>query len=100
MSSRDDRVDFYRRYLQRCNEYRFEELGEFVAEDVSGSVAGLDHYVTGLRAVVKAFPDYHWDLQHVLVDGDWLSARLISCRRHVDSVTGASRCGVSRWLDE
>lgn len=25
---------FYRRYLQRCNEHRFDELGEFVERNV------------------------------------------------------------------
>jgi predicted ester cyclase len=41
---------FYRRYLQRCNEHRFDELGEFVDENVE---------VNGL------------------VDGCWLSAHLV-----------------------
>jgi predicted ester cyclase len=34
---------FYRRYLQRCNEHRFDELDEFVDEhvEVNGVVQGL-----------------------------------------------------------
>ncbi len=70
---------FYRRYLQRCNEHRFAERGEFVAEDVevNGTVQGLRRYADGLSAVVEAYPDYHWDLRHLLVDGCWLSAHLV-----------------------
>lgn len=30
----ESRADWYRRYLERCNQYRFDTLGEFVAEDV------------------------------------------------------------------
>jgi len=75
---------FYRRYLARCNEHRFEGLGEFVAEGVRVNDApeGLDQYIGGLRAVVEAFPDYRWDLRQLVVDGDWLGARLIDTGTH------------------
>ena len=33
--------DFYRSYLRRCNEHRFDELGEFV--DGSVEVNGVPH---------------------------------------------------------
>lgn len=61
---------FYRRYLQRCNEHRFDELGEFVERnvEVNGERLGLRGYADGLAAVVEAFPDYHWDLKHLLVE--------------------------------
>ncbi|MFB9238771.1 ester cyclase [Plantactinospora siamensis] len=76
-----DRVElkaFYRRYLQRCNEHRFDELAEFVAEDVevNGRPHGLRAYGAGLGDVVEALPDFHWDLRHLLIDGSWLSAHL------------------------
>lgn len=70
---------FYRRYLARCNEHRFDELGEFVDENVvvNDTDHGLRKYADGLVSVVEAFPDFHWDLRHLLVDGDWLTAHLI-----------------------
>jgi predicted ester cyclase len=69
---------FYRRYLKRCNERRLGELGQFVGEDVevNGMVRGLRWYVDGIASVIEAFPDFHWDLRHLLVDGCWLGARL------------------------
>ena len=69
---------FYRRYLQRCNEHRFGELGEFVDEnvEVNGVGLGLRSYAEGLDAVVALVPDYYWDLRHLLVDDCWLSAHL------------------------
>jgi predicted ester cyclase len=70
---------FYLRYLQRCNEHRFDQLSEFVAEnvEVNGSHQGLRGYAEGLGAVVEALPDYHWELRRLLVDGCWLSAHLL-----------------------
>jgi predicted ester cyclase len=68
--------DFYRRYMARCNEHRFEELDEFVDADVliNGDTRGFDAYVAGLRAMVAPFPGYRWEPRRLLVDGDWLSA--------------------------
>jgi predicted ester cyclase len=83
-TDRAELTAFYRRYNERCNAHRFEELGEFVAADVrvNDSAVGLAGYIAGLRAVVEAFPDYHWDLRRLLVDGSWLSAQLSNTGTH------------------
>jgi predicted ester cyclase len=76
---RADLAALYQRYLTCCNEHRFEDLGEFVSERVSGSgpVDGLAAYIDGVRAVGTAFPDYHWELQDLVVEEDTIAARLI-----------------------
>jgi predicted ester cyclase len=83
-TERAELAAFYRRYNQCCNAHRFEELGEFVAADVrvNDAAVGLAGYIAGLRAVVEAFPDYHWDLRRLLVDGSWLSAHLNNTGTH------------------
>jgi predicted ester cyclase len=77
---------FYRRYLDRCNEHRFTELTEFVADpvQVNGAPQTVHQYGEGLAAVVRAVPDFHWTLEHLLVDGDWLSAHLTNTGTSVD----------------
>jgi predicted ester cyclase len=59
-------------------------LGEFVAEDVevNGEVQGLHGYVAGLHAVIRAFPDYRWNLRHLLVDGPWIAAHFLDTGTH------------------
>jgi predicted ester cyclase len=93
----DDRAElhaFYARYLQRCNEHRFSELAEFVADDVevNDAAIGLAGYGDGLQTVIDTFPDFHWELRHLLVEGCWLSARLID--------TGTTSDGRSVTLQE
>jgi predicted ester cyclase len=92
MSGRRER---YQRYNQRCNEHRFQELGEFVAADVevNGAATGLAEYVRGLQAVGEAFPDYRWDLRHLLVDGDWLSAHFLDTGTHRGTFLGVEPTG-------
>ncbi len=92
---RADVVALYQRYLTRCNEHRVDELGEFVAEHVSGSgpVDGLAAYIDGVRAVCTAFPDYHWELQDLVVDGDTIAARLIGQGTHTGPFDGIAPTG-------
>ena len=49
-----DLRDFYRRYLERCNDHRFDELGSFVAPDVrvNDVLTGVEGYAAGLAGVV------------------------------------------------
>ena len=92
---RADVVALYERYLARCNEHRFEQLGEFVSEQVSGSgpVDGLAAYIDGVKAVCTAFPDYHWELQELVVEEDMIAARLIGQGTHTGSFSGIAPTG-------
>jgi predicted ester cyclase len=91
----EDLAATYRRYNGRCNAHEFDTLGEFVAEDVqvNGEPQGLAGYVTGLQAVVRAFPDYRWDLRHLFVDGDWVSAHFVDTGTHRGEFLGIPATG-------
>jgi predicted ester cyclase len=88
-------AEFYRRYLARCNEHRFTELGEFVDEDVrvNDSPQGLGRYGAGLSDLVEAFPDFRWDLRHLLVDGNRLCAHLSDTGTHAGRFLGVPATG-------
>ena len=95
LSSRRRLNSFYRAYLEVCNAHRFAELEGFVAADVSvnGRRAGLEDYVAGLEAVVAAFPDYRWELRHLLVDAPWLSAHFLDTGTHRGTFLGVPATG-------
>lgn len=93
MESAADLRSFYLRYLHCCNEYRFDGLGEFVADDVDGPGQGLPVYIGKVREVVEAFPDYRWDLQQVLVDDQWIAARLLGTGTHTGAFRGVAATG-------
>jgi predicted ester cyclase len=86
---------FYRRYNACCNAHRFEDLAEFVADDVviNGTDRGLDTYAGNLRAVVRSFPDYHWALRHLLVDPPWIAVHLTDTGTHRGSFNGVQATG-------
>jgi predicted ester cyclase len=101
----DERAEiesFYRRYNQRCNDHQFDRLVDFVSEDVqvNGRVQGLDDYVVGLKRVVNAFPDYRWNLRHLLIDGPWISAHFLDTGTHRGSFLGIAATGRSVSISE
>lgn len=85
----------YRSYINLCNARRFDELHQFVAPDAvaSETAAGIHSYITGIEAVVTGFSDYRWDLQHLLVDGTWIAARLIGVGTHTGPFRGLAPTG-------
>ena len=92
---RRDLTAVYERYLACCNDHRFDQLGEFVAEQVggSGAVDGLTAYIARCDAVCAAFPDYRWELQQVLVEKDTIAARLIGQGTHTGPFDGIAPTG-------
>jgi steroid delta-isomerase-like uncharacterized protein len=95
MPHRGDLEDLYRRYNAVCNAHDFDRLGDFVAESllVNGERQTRGGYAAGLRQVVHAFPDYRWDLRHLLIDGDWIAAHFADTGTHRDSAFGVPATG-------
>jgi predicted ester cyclase len=91
----NDLEAFYRRYNACCNERRFGDLVEFVARDVvtNGTERGLDVYVEGLRAVVRAFPDYRWEIRHLVIDSPWIAAHFANTGTHRAAFLGVRASG-------
>jgi predicted ester cyclase len=93
--SNSELATFYRRYNACCNEHRFEDLAEFVAPDVAidGTDRGLDAYAAELRAVVRAFPDYRWEVRRLVVDAPWIAAQLTDTGAHRQTFLGIQATG-------
>jgi aspartyl-tRNA synthetase len=95
--SDNDLAAFYRRYNACCNEHRFGDLAEFVASDVvaNGTERGLDAYAEGLGAVVRAFPDYRWEIRHLVIDPPWIAAHFANTGTHRGPFLGIPATGRS-----
>lgn len=95
MRQRSEAAAFYRHYLAACNAHAFDRLPEFVAEDVwvNDEPQGLMGYVAGLRRVVKAFPDYHWQLRSLLIDGNSIAVHLTDTGTHQGEFLGVPPTG-------
>jgi aspartyl-tRNA synthetase len=92
---REQLAGFYRRYIQCWNDRRLDELREYVADDVrvNGAEQDPERYVAGMDDVFRAFPDFHWDLRHLLIDGDWISAHFTVTGTHQGTFLGVPATG-------
>lgn len=90
---REEQLELYHRYLARCNQHLFDELGDFVAQDVGGSTTGLANYIGSCSEVIAAFPDYQWTLQQAIIEGSWLAARLVGTGTHAGTFRGLEPTG-------
>jgi predicted ester cyclase len=90
-----DLATWYGRYNEICNGHRFEMLSDFVHPDVhvNGERQGLTDYIAGLKEVVDAFPDYRWELQRLLIEGDWLAAHFMDSGQHSGLFLGVPASG-------
>ena len=102
MADRAELEAFYRRYNACCNAHEFDRLGEFVAPEVeiNGERRDLDEYARNLRFVVDAFPDYRWDLRHLLVDGDWIGGHFVDTGTHRATFLGVPASGLAVTTEE
>ena len=95
-------AEFYRRYNACCNEHRIADLGEFVARDVvmNDTDGGLDAYADALAVVVRAFPDYRWELRHLVVDAPLVAAHVTDTGTHRDTFLGVQATSRSVHVQE
>jgi len=91
----DELAAFYRAYNACCNSHAFDDLGEFVAPDVliNGTDRGLDTYAENLRSIVRGFPDYRWELRHIVIDAPWIAVHLADTGTHRASFHGVAATG-------
>jgi predicted ester cyclase len=67
---------------------------------INGTDRGLDAYAEELRSVLRAFPDYRWELRHVVVDEPWIAAHLADRGTHREIFCGVEATGRSVSIDE
>jgi predicted ester cyclase len=100
--TKDELAAFYRRYNACCNAHAFEDIREFVTDDVviNGGDRGLEAYTEALRFVIRGFPDYHWELRHLVIDPPWIAAHLTDTGTHRGRFVGIEPTGRSVSTEE
>jgi predicted ester cyclase len=88
---------FYLSYIDALNARAFEELNQFVADEIAfgRQTYPRDAVVGSLAAIVDAVPDFHWEVQEILVDGDRLAVRLLNSGTPVKEWNGLAPTGAS-----
>jgi hypothetical protein len=55
----------------------------------------VDAYADRQRSIVDAFPDYRWELRHLIVEAPWIAAHLTDAGTHRGAIYGVPATGRS-----
>lgn len=89
--------DLYTAYIAALNAHDFDRMDQFVADEVAFGDQTLtrDEIIDILESITDAVPDFEWEIQRILVDGDRLSAHLIDTGTPTKEWNGAKPTGAS-----
>ncbi|WP_315815169.1 ester cyclase [Paraflavitalea speifideaquila] len=82
-------------YEQALNTHRFELLGEYVAPEYTGpgGLKGAAGFGDPLRPLIIAFPDFHWQLDELVAEGDKVMIRWTVTGTHLGPLNGLAGTG-------
>ncbi|HEY2123555.1 MAG TPA: ester cyclase [Chthoniobacterales bacterium] len=92
MTQRKKLRSLYQSYLQCCNEHDVNGMASFYTSTIKVNDVAMDPAAVAAQfpPLFSAFPDWHWEIRHLVVDGDNIAVHF--------TVTGTHR-GVFREIE-
>jgi predicted ester cyclase len=92
VTQRDEYRSLYLSYLQDCNEHDFDRMASFYTSTIKVNDVSMDpaDVTAQFAPLISAFPDWHWEIRHLVVDGDYIALHF--------TVTGTHR-GVFQGIE-
>jgi predicted ester cyclase len=93
---------FYRSYIDVLNARAFDQMDRFIHDEIAFGMQTYprDAVVGSLAAIVDAVPDFRWEVQNILVDGDRLGVSLVNTGTPVKDWNGIAPTGASFLVAE
>ena len=72
MTQREDYRSLYLSYLEHCNRHDFDGMASFYTPTIKIDGVAMDpaEVTAQFAPLISAFPDWHWEIRHILIDGD------------------------------
>ena len=95
MTTRDEYVSLYDSYLERCNAHDFAGMATFYAPSIriNGVSTDAGAVTAQFAPLATAFPDWHWEVRHLVVDGDVLVLHFTVTGTHRGTFRGLAATG-------
>ena len=95
MTRREKLRSLYLSYLECCNEHDVDRMASFYTStikvnDVPMGPAGV---AAQFAPLFSAFPDWHWEMRHLVVDGDYIALHFTVTGTHRGSFQGIKATG-------
>lgn len=91
----DERRAIYQAYIDHCNAHNFKAMEAFYTSPINvNNEPWMPAQVTAqFQPLVDAFPDWHWDVKHMTIDGDYLSLHFEVYGTHMGTFQGIAPTG-------
>ena len=95
MTRFDEYRSLYLSYLGYCNDHDFDSMASFYTPTIKVNDASMDPAaVTAQFApVIAAFPDWHWEMRHLVVDDDNIVVQFAVTGTHRGTFQGIEATG-------
>lgn len=95
MTQHDEYRSLYLSYLKCCNDHDLEGMASFYAPTmkVNGVPMEPAAVTAQFKPTIAAFPDWHWDMQHIVIDGEDIVVHFTVTGTHQGAFEGIAATG-------
>ena len=95
VTQRDEYRSLYLSYLKYCNEHNFDRMASFYTSTIKVNDVPMDPaaVTAQFEPLISAFPDWHWEMRHIVVDGDYIAVHFTVTGTHRGAFQGIEATG-------
>jgi predicted ester cyclase len=95
MNSREENRSLYLSYLEFCNKHDVDGMASFYTSTIKVNDVAMDAAAVAAQfpPLFSAFPDWHWEMRHVVADGDYIALHFTVTGTHRGSFQGIKATG-------
>jgi predicted ester cyclase len=95
MTEYDQHRSLYLSYLKYCNDHDLDRMATFYTPTMKVNDVPMDRPAVAAQfePLFSAFPDWQWDMRHLVVDGDYLALHFTVAGTHRGTFRGVEATG-------
>ena len=90
MTQREENRSLYLSYLEYCNEHDLDGMASFYTSTIKVNDLPMDPAAVAAQfaPLFSAFPDWHWEIRNLVVDGDFIAGHFMVTGTHRGALPG------------
>lgn len=95
MTQREEHRSLYLSYLKYCNEHDVDRMASFYKPTMKVNDVPMDRAAVAAQfpPLFSAFPDWHWEMRNLVVDGDYIVGHFTVTGTHRGTFQGIAATG-------
>jgi steroid delta-isomerase-like uncharacterized protein len=95
MTQREQHRSLYLSYLEYCNKHDVDGMASFYTSTIKVNDVPMGSAAVAAQfpPLFSAFPDWHWEIRHLVVDGDYIAGHFAVTGTHRGAFRGIEATG-------